>query len=292
MRPGDWHLTEELDGFLARAGEFLHSRPALHTIPLTVTEALRTRGADVYGAEAPSFGWLERAGEVRATFFRTPPRRLNLTPLNLEEADTLASRLAGLGQSLPGVSGDQNTATAFSEAWQRHTGTRPTLHERQRLYRLGALMPPDPLPEGWGRVAEERDRGQVILWYKEFVEAIGEVPTSNAGAWADARISDGRIRLWQIPDGTPVSMAGMTPMVAGQVRVAPVYTPANLRGRGYAGAATAEVSRAALTAGASEVVLFADVGNPTSIDLYRRIGYRPVADFALYDFTCAESEYR
>ncbi|GAA3299469.1 hypothetical protein GCM10020295_37760 [Streptomyces cinereospinus] len=80
MRPDDWHLTEDLDGFLARAGDFLHSRPALHTVPLTVTEALRTRGADAYGAEVPFFGWLERAGEVRATFFRTPPRRLNLTP--------------------------------------------------------------------------------------------------------------------------------------------------------------------------------------------------------------------
>lgn len=80
MSPDDWHLTEDLDDFLARAGDFLQSRPALHTVPLTVTEALRTRGADAYGADAPIFGLLERAGEVRATFFRTPPRRLTLTP--------------------------------------------------------------------------------------------------------------------------------------------------------------------------------------------------------------------
>ncbi|WP_406336337.1 GNAT family N-acetyltransferase [Streptomyces zaomyceticus] len=292
MRPGDWHLTEELDGFLARAGDFLYSRPTLHTIPLTVTEALRTRGADAYGAEAPTFGWLERAGEVRAAFFRTPPRRLNLTPLTPEEADALASRLADLGQPLPGVSGDHDTATTFAEAWQRHMGTTPTLHERQRLYSLGALTPPDPLPEGWGRVAKEQDREQLMLWYEEFVEAIGEAPSSDAGAWADARIAYGRVRLWQTPDGTPVSMAGVTPMVAGQVRVAPVYTPAHLRGRGYAGAATAEVSRAALAAGAAEVLLFADVANPTSNGLYRRIGYRPVADFALYDFSSAEPEDR
>ena len=81
MSPDGWHLTEDVDDFLARAGDFLRSRPVLHTVPLTVTEALSTRGADAYGDDAPIFGLLERAGEVRATFFRTPPRRLTLTPL-------------------------------------------------------------------------------------------------------------------------------------------------------------------------------------------------------------------
>ncbi|MBC2901066.1 GNAT family N-acetyltransferase [Streptomyces cupreus] len=284
MRPDDWHLTEDVDSFLARAGDFLRSRPALHTVPLTVTEALRTRGADAYGAEAPIFGLLERAGEVRATFFRTPPRRLNLTPLTPEEADTLAAHLAGLGRPLPGVSADHDTATAFAEAWQRHTGATPTLYERQRLYRLGTLTPPEPRPEGRGRVAGEQDREQLMCWYREFVAAIGEAASRDASSWADTRIANRRVRFWETLDGTPVSMAGVTPMVAGQLRVAPVYTPAHLRGRGYAGTATAEVSRAALAAGAAEVLLFADLANPTSNGLYQRIGYRPVTDFAVYDF--------
>jgi predicted GNAT family acetyltransferase len=90
--------------------------------------------------------------------------------------------------------------------------------------------------------------------------------------------------LWESPDGTPVSMASVTPEVAGQVRVGPVYTPAPLRGHGYAGAATAEVSRAALDAGAKEVLLFTDLANPTSNGLYQRLGYRPVADFAVHEF--------
>lgn len=284
MRPDHWHLTEDLDSFLARAGDFLHSRPALHTLPLTVTETLRTRGASAYGAEAPVFGRLERAGEVRATFFRTPPRRLNLTPLTPEEADALAARLARLGHPLPGVSADHDTATAFAEAWQRHTGATPTLHERQRLYRLGTLTPPNPLPEGRGRVAGAQDREHLIRWHREFATAVGELAPTDAGSWADSRIASGGVTFWETPDGTPVSMAGVTRMVAGQIRVAPVYTPAHLRGHGYAGAATVEVSRAALAAGAAHVLLFADLANPTSNGLYRRLGYRPVTDFAVYDF--------
>ncbi|MEU6324456.1 GNAT family N-acetyltransferase [Streptomyces sp. NPDC047009] len=288
MRPDDWHLTDDLDCFLARAGDFLHSRPALHTLPLTVTETLRTRGVDAYGTEAPVFGWLEREGEVRATFFRTPPHRLNLTPLTPEEADTLAAHLASLGRPLPGVSADHDTATAVAEAWQRHTGATPTLHERKRLYRLGTLTPPEALPEGRGRVAGEQDREQLTLWRRKFAAVIGEHASTDADSWADTRIASGRVTFWETPDGTPVSMAGVTPMVAGQIRVAPVYTPAHLRGRGYAGAATIEVSRAALAAGAAHVLLFADLATPTSNGLYQRLGYRPVTDFAVYDFECAQ----
>lgn len=284
MSPDGWHLTEELDEFLARAGDFLQSRPVLHTVPLTVTEALRTRGADAYGDDTPVFGLLERAGEVRATFFRTPPRRLTLTPLTPEEADSLAAHLADLGHPLPGVNADHGTATSFAQAWQRHTGAIATLHERERLYRLGTLTPREPAPEGRGRVAGEQDRERLMLWHREFVADIGGAPSADNSSWADTRIADERVTLWETPDGTPVSMAGRTPMVAGQIRVAPVYTPAHLRGRGYAGAVTVEVSRAALAAGAAEVLLFADLANPTSNGLYQRIGYRPVADFAVYDF--------
>jgi predicted GNAT family acetyltransferase len=50
---------------------------------------------------------------------------------------------------------------------------------------------------------------------------------------------------------------------------------------------TVEVTRAALTAGAKEVVLFTDPANRTSNALYRRIGYVPLADFCAYDFTPA-----
>jgi predicted GNAT family acetyltransferase len=48
---------------------------------------------------------------------------------------------------------------------------------------------------------------------------------------------------------------------------------------------TVEASRAALAAGATDVVLFTDPDNPTSNALYQRIGYVHVADFAGYKFS-------
>ncbi|MFF3613612.1 GNAT family N-acetyltransferase [Streptomyces sp. NPDC002580] len=280
-----WQLTHDLDAFLGRAGDFLRSRPAEHTVALTVTDVLRRRGPGQFGEGAPVFGHLEREGETTAAFFRTPPYRLYLTSLDQRGAGTLAAVLADAGTEVPGVSADADTVAAFAEAWRGRTGARPVPVSSERLYRLGCLTVPEPAPPGRARVAGGDDRDLLARWYAEFAEAVGEGEHRDGGAWADDRISYGGVSLWETPDGTPVAMAGATAPIAGQVRVGPVYTPAHLRGRGYAGAATAEVSRAAVAAGAHEVLLFTDLANPTSNGLYLRLGYRPVSDFATYDFT-------
>ncbi|MGZ2358252.1 GNAT family N-acetyltransferase [Streptomyces sp. 372A] len=283
MDTSTWRRVPDVRSFLARVGGFLRSRPALHTLTLTVCEGLRARGPQAYGDEAPVFGVLEQDGEVRAAYLRTPPYRLIVTPLTPEEAGSLAVHLHAVGDPVPGVNADAATAAAFAGAWRARTGVAPRLHERLRLYRLGELQRPEPAPEGRGRVAEARDRGLLARWYAEFVRDIGGGGVQDPGAWADRHIADRRITLWETPGGVPVSMAGLTALVAGQIRVAPVYTPAALRGRGYAGAATVEAGLAALAEGAEEVLLFADLANPTSNGVYQRVGYRPVTDFAVYD---------
>lgn len=285
MRPDGWHLTEDVDDFLARAGDFLRSRPGRHVMQLTWAERVRTRGAEAFGTGVPVFGVLERAGEVHATFHRLPSRALGPSPLTPGQADALAARLAALGHRLPSVSADHGTATAFAEAWRRHTGATPAPRgTRLRLYRLGTLTPPEPPPAGRGRVLGERDLEQTMFWCGEFAKSVGETVAMDAGSWAGTRFADKRYTLWETPDGTAVSIAGMNPMIGGQIQVDVVYTPAHLRGRGYAGAVTAEVSRAALAAGARDVVLFADLSNPAGNALYQRLGYRPLADWAVYDF--------
>ncbi|MEU5367023.1 hypothetical protein ABZ354_26745 [Streptomyces sp. NPDC005925] len=98
MRPEHWHLTEEVDDVLTRAGGFLRSRPGRHVMQLTWAGRVRARGTGAFGTEAPVFGVLEEAGEVRATFCRLPPRGLGLSPLTPGQADSLPARLAALGE--------------------------------------------------------------------------------------------------------------------------------------------------------------------------------------------------
>ncbi|MEW1774284.1 GNAT family N-acetyltransferase [Streptomyces sp. NPDC086777] len=285
LHSAEWNFTGDVDEFLPRARDFLHSRPDLHTVHLTVTAQLRRRGPRAYGGDPPFLGVLTRGdGSVAATLLHTPPYPLNVTRLAAGEAETLVERLLALGHPVSGICADGATAEAFAAAWARRTGVPAKLDELQRLYRLAELTPPSPAPEGRARVAEASDRELLVRWYEGFVADAGLRGGREAGEWADFRLSYGGATLWETADGTPVSLAGLTLAVAGQVRVGPVYTPPELRGRGYAGAVTAEVSRAALAAGAGEVLLFTDLANPTSNALYQRIGYREVADWAVYEF--------
>ncbi|WP_217167795.1 GNAT family N-acetyltransferase [Streptomyces sp. AC512_CC834] len=288
MLSDGWHLTQNVDDFLARAGDFLCSRAALHNTLLTDIAKLRVRGAADTADDAAVFGRLESAGEVRAIFCLTARGRLGLTPLSAGQTDSLAAHLAGLGHPPTGVIADRATAGAFAESWRQHTGAASLPFWRTHLYRLGTLTPPQPSPEGQGRVTDGKDRGQVVRWCREFCVEVGEqhsIDMIDAGGWEDSRFGDRHFTFWETPQGTPVSMAASTSVVGGMVRVDPVYTPARLRGRGYAGAVTVEASRAALDAGATDVVLYTDPDNPTSNALYRRIGYVHVADFAGHKFS-------
>jgi len=57
-----------------------------------------------------------------------------------------------------------------------------------------------------------------------------------------------------------------------------VYTPPRFRGRGYATAAVATLSRQLLDGGRSSCFLYTDLANPVSNAIYRRVGYEPLQD--------------
>jgi predicted GNAT family acetyltransferase len=145
-----------------------------------------------------------------------------------------------------------------------------------RLHRLDALVPPDPMPPGKAVVAGPEHRDLVVAWYEAFAAEIDE-PAGDFRPGVDDRLADGGVMLW-LDGGEPVSLASRTRIVAGMARVAPVYTPPERRGRGYAAAATAAVTQAALDDGVEQLLLYTDLANPTSNRLYARLGYRPVED--------------
>jgi ribosomal protein S18 acetylase RimI-like enzyme len=275
-----WHLTESVGEFWSAAGEFLRSRPVEHTLSLSLTDTLRKRDLHFYGRGDPIFGWFESAGGVRAACLQTPPHPLIITAAPAGAVPELASLLAG--RPLPGVNALAADGDAFAGVWRRRTGAAVTIGKQTRLFRLDALAPPAPWPPGKARVVAATDRELLLYWLKSFHDDLGE-PDHDPGKTVDDRISYGGLTLWEV-DGDPVSLAGASRMESGVVRVAPVYTPPDLRGRGYAGAVTSVVTQAALATGADDVVLFTDVANPTSNGLYQRLGYRPIEDRVVMEF--------
>ncbi len=102
----------------------------------------------------------------------------------------------------------------------------------------------------------------------------------NANAVGD------RFVLWN-DDGSPVSMAMLRAPSAGVSRIGPVFTPPGSRGHGYGSAVTAAAAQLARDAGVDDVVLFADLANPTSNAIYQRIGFDAVADSVRVEFEVA-----
>jgi GNAT superfamily N-acetyltransferase len=279
-----WSMTADLDEFLAAAAPFLHTDAAANTVPLSIADSLRSRGPHAFGDADPLFGWwCSPGGTVTGALVQTPPHPALLTDTPDEAVKALAETLAAGNRPLSGVNALQRTADLFAAEWHRHTGRTAEVHRRMRLHRLGELTPPDPIAPGAPRVGGPADRELLVDWHRAFADEIGE-PSVNVDEFVDDRISHNGLTLWEV-DSAPVSMAGVTRPVAGVVRVASVYTPVELRGRGYASAVTAAVSQAVRDAGAAEVVLFTDLANPTSNAIYRRLGYRPVGDRVVLSFT-------
>ena len=87
-----------------------------------------------------------------------------------------------------------------------------------------------------------------------------------------------RFVLWVVA-GAPVSMAMLRAPAFGVSRIGPVFTPRDQRGNGYGSAVTAAAADLAHRgSGAPDVVLFADLANPTSNAIYQRIGFEAVGD--------------
>lgn len=280
----DWTFTEDVEAFAAMAGGFLSLRPAENTIELGVVEAVRRRGQAAFGGSPSLFGWWRQAGgPVQSTFLHTPPYPGLLTSGAQESSvRPLAEGLAGLGRPLPGINAAETAAMAFSAAWQQLTGADTRAGRRSRLYRLGELQPPAPAPSGAARIAVPADVELLEAWFDAFSRELAGAAPPIPGIVAD-RLGHGGLTLWE-KDGVPVSLAGRTRPAAGIVRVAPVYTPPEHRQHGYGAAVTAAASRAALDGGATAVVLFTDLANPTSNSLYQRLGYRRVEDRVIVEF--------
>jgi predicted GNAT family acetyltransferase len=268
-----WRFTDDPGTYAYRVWGLLARDPAEQTIALTVIEA--SRAGHRWSDDPMLFGWYEDGGEVRGAVSWTPPYELLLAVVPDDTVAALVEALRDRGVS--GVNGREAVVDRFVAAWQPE---RSSVAFRMRLYRLGALVCPSV--SGSARRAGDDDLALAVRWLEAF-EADAGVHRTNVEPGARERIAGGRLWLWE-HDGEPVSMAARTAPAAGVSRIAPVYTPADHRRRGYGAAVTAACTADALARDADHVVLFTDLANPTSNSIYQQVGFRPVADYAVVRF--------
>ncbi|MEY9947272.1 GNAT superfamily N-acetyltransferase [Kitasatospora sp. GAS1066B] len=278
-----WTFTDSLAEFRAAAGDFLQAHPARNTVLLTLVNRLAA-GSAVGGDpnKPPRFGWWRPSAEspVAGAWLQTPPQPLRLGEMPPEAATELAAALFD-GPELTGVSGGVREARAFAAAWAERSGGTVTVQVEERLYRLGELTV--PTVAGRFRQAVPADHALLLGWFEAFFVEVN-MTFHQLEDLVARRTANGELHLWEVA-GRPVALAGLSPVLAGMTRIGPVYTPPELRGHGYASAATAAVSALAGGRGAAQVLLYTDLANPTSNSIYQKLGYRPVEDCVVLGFT-------
>lgn len=283
-------LLDDPTAFLAAAGGLLAADPVGGTIVAVATEQSVARRA---AGETPLTEHLEwwavlrdGAGAAVGVAMRTmavPPYPAHLLPMPDAGARLLARTLHDRGMRPGGADGALPATRIFAEETVRLGGGSIETLVRSRLFEARRVRPPKR-PDGRPRPATRDDLRLVVRWFDEFVRDIevqgGRTPRPGARVGADAvawRVDAGRLWIWEDASGTPVHMTGHGGPALGVARIAPVYTPAAHRGRGYAAALVAETTQRFLDDGV-RVCLFTDLDNPVSNRLYQSIGYEPVAD--------------
>ena len=282
--PMDVIRYASVEDYLAGAGPFLEAREAEHNLIFGIASQIQ---ADPTQFETPYLAAAVDGGRVLGAVLRTPPWRIVLSCFD-GDATAVADAFAGDldGMVLPGMVGPPASTDTFAAAWSARTGARTRLTRHERSFRLRHVIPPRAAPGHMLR-AQSEHRAILAAWSQAFEE---EAHTAPPGPTDHEAVADRWIRgvgrtawLW-IDAGRPVSLTGVGGLTPHGIRVGPVYTPPELRGRGYASNLVAEASQLHLDQGRQFIFLFTDLANPTANKIYQSIGYEPVIDIDEYAF--------
>lgn len=264
--------------FSACVGPLLMRQERENNVPLGIVRRLVAKPNDAALMIA-----MEDSDRPVCAAIMTPPFTLVLSSGPTAAVAPLVEHLCMEGIALPGVTSLAPMADAFAAAWGKHHAGRIDMLFEINLLALGGAPAAAAAP-GALRAATAHDVPLLRDWGTDFFAEVGFPASERASFIAGVEDLTALPRLWLWEDGNPVCMLGHTETTARTARIGPVFTPRHLRGRGYATAAVSELTRRFLAGGRDWCLLFADVANATSTEMYRRLGYEEVCLFREYRF--------
>ena len=262
------------------AEAFLSRDPANNTHQLSAIKRILDLGAR--GGER-FFALHNDQGTLTGSAVVVDTQTLFLSAMTGGLVSSLAAHLRDAKVHLAGVIGRQDVLDTFVTTFAQPA----TVLVNLMLYRLEG-DPDFGRATGEARLATMDDLSQLVDWHAAFEHEVSmiKVPTPLE-ARVSRRINDRQLSLW-VDNGAVVSFAGANALPASSARVGPVYTPPELRGRGYAQSVTAAASLQVQSDEQRNVFLFTDAVNPASNKAYQRIGYRHIADHAHWLFESSQ----
>lgn len=271
--------TTDAAAAIARSAGLLAARPvALNVIWSVMTQRAERGGRGRY--------WLlEDDGEIAGLVIESPPGQAAcISPLDRAQVQALAAAIAAEGHRLSGVSGDASTASVFAGSWTERVKVAAVVTDAQLLYALGRLNRPRGVPGGL-RPAERKERELLVEWWSAFELETGA--GGEAASSVDIGLSAGRLFVWD--DGGARSMARATAPLGGISRIGIVFTPPQWRRRGYAAACVGALCEWVRNEEGANSVLYAQLANPGSNAVYRRLGFEVFSEALVYRFDEAEA---
>lgn len=163
------------------------------------------------------------------------------------------------------------------------------LDETEKLYslELDGLIEPDILSSGrvGGRRIEPRDLELVTDWRVAYsIEALGEQDSpqlrESCRASVERSLEEGR--TWVLQDrGELVACTSFNAVIEEAVQVGGVWTPPELRGRGYGRAVVAVSLLDARSGTAEKAILFTGESNIAAQRAYTALGFRHIGDYRI-----------
>jgi hypothetical protein len=261
-------VTDDIAAFVGEAGGYLSQAPVDHSALLTEAAYLQALPAMSDGR----FGWWREAGQDVSGAYVQAPRHLPvLSRMSRSALAELTDPLAGAER----VGLDARDADDLVAAW----GSRGVgLHEAGRIAVLrlgGPVAPPDAGPDrgGRARTADRSDAPMLTEWFGALMAGLPDDASDLAYVVGDP-LTYGGITVWEV-DGRPVAMAGRSRLVAGMVRLGPVFAPG--REAAYERAAFAAACVRAREI-ASDVLVFTDPSDQQESAALRRLGFDHVAE--------------
>lgn len=244
--------------FLGAAESWLSADEVANNVMLSIARSLADGTRTL--TEPPYFAAVTEGGEIDCCAIQTPPHRILLTHGTPRGSAALAADAFEARGRVPGVIGPGAATASFAEEWLRLAGGQARVSMRQRLHKLERVNADLPHVPGVLREAEQGDRGLAIEWVSAFArEALPGEP-SEAEQGVDRHLKARSLYFWD--RGGPVSMCASAGVVGSVARINAVYTPAALRGRGYATAAVAALTRRLLAGGCHHCSTTTSVDRP------------------------------
>jgi predicted GNAT family acetyltransferase len=232
-------------------------------------------------------------GNIILTAARTVPFPMTMYETdnirNDDAVDFFIQSLVERGLEVDLIMTEKALAKSFCEQYGKLTGKGYYLKESLVLYLLDKVNELTPT-RGSFRVVNPDDMFYIPYWYADFPPAcgIGEYSLAAGVEGANRAVEKGTAYVWV--DGYPVSVAASVRSTSDCAIVGQVYTPPNLRGKGYSTACVWYLSQKLFDDGFKYCALYANCDNPYSNRVYQKIGYKEIFWYDQYKLTDEETE--